>query len=548
MNEPEIYLIVIWQKSGLTEKKINQIVSQQGFEVTLTSAILPENQQLSFIKRLYYNSVTNFRRKIQRVGLDQFTVGIVKDDKPDYGILETSRGYSKVNRRIVGLKKVLRAASKIQDGVHLSDTRLEAEHNLFITFSKSYEELEESYQNLNFDPKEILNIEDLFSILNVSTPYVVQRNFHEIFDRSIAEHGDIDLLVEDTQATAFLIDAKPATNDPSRKLYAVPVGSKSILFDLRDCQENYYPPSWANDILRNRMRSTCGTFYKPSEEDIFYMVAYHALFHKHELKDDYLKFLTDHSCGLTDRTLSDWSEILSSLCRFLSKRKYDITIPEDKTVKLNPFHYILSNLSDTRNITRETFIPEHHARRFVEEIKAKPVFLYQKSNKLADVSVLSSNIAPLNMLVCKIVNLKDLNYAPYILNEYSQLKLYGNSHAPKVFSYFYDNGSYHILMEKIIGRTLDYLLEKKPNFLIKNRDAILMGLTSAENLLCVKCIQHRDIRETNIFITPKAEVKLIDFGLSCSAYDKQALIPSALKYSGNDQQDFGRIKLILENL
>ena len=58
-----------------------------------------------------------------------------------------------------------------------------------------------------FVPKNITNIKDVFSILNVSLDYVVQRNFHEIFDRENAEHGDIDLLVSDPKAAALVVGA-----------------------------------------------------------------------------------------------------------------------------------------------------------------------------------------------------------------------------------------------------------------------------------------------------------------------------------------------------
>jgi hypothetical protein len=95
-------------------------------------------------------------------------------------------------------------------------------------------------ENLQFKPKKISTLEDAFSLLNISTKYVVQRNFDEVFDRNNADHGDIDLLVEDTESTARLIGAIPATDDPLRKLYKLVIDQNDVLIDLRDIRENYY--------------------------------------------------------------------------------------------------------------------------------------------------------------------------------------------------------------------------------------------------------------------------------------------------------------------
>ena len=547
MNKSEIYLIIFWENSGISIDQANKLINQEGFNCTLCDGVIPLDEQLMFIKRLYYQSVTNFKSKIKRVGAGRITVGIVEDSNPDYGLIHTTRGYSNVNRNILNLKKKLRSYANVADGIHLSDTKKEAEHNLFITFSKTYLQLEKSLTNLKFLPKKITNIKDVFSILNVSLDYVVQRNFHEIFDRENAEHGDIDLLVRDTKETALLIDAQPATSDATRKLYVVNAGPDNILFDLRDCKENYYAPTWAEDILKSKILSECETFFRPCDQDLIYMVAYHALFHKFELREDYLDFLKEISLRVSNQPLNDWDEILSSLTRFLKKNKYEIPVPKDKTVKLNPFHYIATRLTDSPNTTRNVFLPEHHARNFVKMIKENPTVIYEKTNSLAKVTVLTSQKRPFNMMICKIVSVKDLKFAPYLLNEYFQLELYGNRHAPKVFSWFFDDGKYHILMERINGMRLDLLLKKNNDFLTINKEAILRSLSSAENFLKNKGIQHRDIRETNIFITPEGGVKLIDFGISCSVYDKNAPLPEALANTGDDTKDFARLKSLYFN-
>ncbi|MDA9823750.1 protein kinase [Paracoccaceae bacterium] len=548
MNKSEIYLIVFWENAGVDIKLAETLIKKEGFNCKLTTGELAESDQLRFVKRLYYSSVTNFSAKIERVGAGEIIVGVVEDSNPNYQLMHTTRGYSSVNKNILTLKKKLRRICSVNDGVHLSDTLDEAKHNLFVAFSKEYAQLKRSLTNLKFQPKWITCISDVFSLLNVSLDYVVQRNFHEIFDRTAALHGDIDLLVRDTQAAALLIDAKPSTNDETRKLYEVTVGASKIKFDLRDCEENYYCPSWAEDILRRRIISKCGTFFRPNDQDLIYMVAYHALFHKFELKDDYLTFIKDNSSALTDYPLSQWDNILRSLARFLEKRKYEVSIPKDRTVKLNPFHYVATGLTDNSHTTRKSFLPEHHARSFVNHMAEKPKILFNKDFTLSHATIFTREETPWNLLVCKSVVVNDLNFAPYLLNEGFQLELYGNKHAPKVFSYFFKKNRYFILMERVNGIRLDKLFQNDRKFLEKNSEKILMELDSAELLLKNKGIQHRDIREKNMFITPKIEVKLIDFGLSCSIQDKNAALPAALKNTGNDCEDFNRIRHLITSL
>jgi len=548
MQESEIYLIIFWENSGIGIELAQELITADGFDVELTTGSLEAPSQMTFVKRLYYQSVTNFCEKISRVGCSELIIGVIKDDSPNYGLVHTTRGYSKVNKNILKLKKKLREKSKISDGVHISDTKKEAEHNLYIAFSITYSDLLKSRKDLRFSPKKIENVQDIFKILNVSMEYVVQRNFHEIFYRSDIHHGDIDLLVKDSEAASILLDAAPATEDPTRKLFSISTGSDQILFDIRDCDENYYPPKWTDDILKRRTLSDCGTYYLPSVEDYIYTLAYHAVFHKFQLSSDYLKQIVETSEKYTDLPLTNWNNILSSLKRFLQKNKYDVSVPKDKTVKLNPFHYLVTQMTDVENITRTSFLPEHHTRNFINDMIAQPSILYQKENAIADVKVITSTANPLNLLVCKIVTIKDPKYAQYLSSEHEKLELLGNKYTPKMFGHFVDSGNHYILMSKLQGASLDVLLMKNASFITQNKEKILNDLNSIETFLKSKGLQHRDIRETNVFITPNAEVKLIDFGLSCSIYDTNAPLPETIKYSGDDATDFARLKTVIRSI
>lgn len=548
MEAQEVYLVIFWKNSGISIDKGRDLIQAEGYECSLCPASLAKVDQVGFIERLYFQSVTNFQEKIQRVGLDDFIVGIIKDKNPDYGLAKTSRGYAHVNKNMLFLKNALRGVSRVGDGVHISDSKKEAEHNIFITFSITYQQANNYLSSLNFAPFILKKIDDIFQLLNESMRYVVQRNFHEIDDRSLANHGDIDLLLEDAQAAAFLLNAVPATEDSTRRLYEVKTADGMYRFDFRDCSDGYYDHAWAEKILAERKRSECGRFYIPSDQDLFYMLAYHAIFHKHDLNPEYLEFLKEFSQKNTDKSLNTWQEVFASLSRFLQKNKLSISVPKDKTVKLNPFNYIASGLKDKKDSTRVNFLPEHHARNFVDMILKAPVVLYQRENRLAGVKILTGSKAPFNSLALKIVKVKDLEYAPYILSEHEKLNLMGSQYAPKVFAHFFHGGIYFLLMERLQGVTLDVAIKNHSGLLKEKKDKISRQLYLLAKTLKEKCIRHRDIREKNIFVNVNGDLKIIDFGLACSELDSDAPLPKEVANSGDDDKDIKRLDVLLCNL
>jgi len=90
VNKEEIYLVIFWEKSGISIDKGKALIQDAGYECSLCPASLPKADQLGFIERLYFQSVTNFQKKVDRVGLNDFIVGVVKDKKTDYGLVSTT--------------------------------------------------------------------------------------------------------------------------------------------------------------------------------------------------------------------------------------------------------------------------------------------------------------------------------------------------------------------------------------------------------------------------------------------------------------------------
>ena len=550
IDNSEYYLIILWEKSKINPQTVKDKVNSFNMTVELTEGKLEKNYQHQFIKQLYFKSITNFDEKIKRVGCNKIHVGIIKDENPNYNLTSTTRGFQLINKNIFQLKRELRELSSVSDGVHISDTKEESKHNIFLTFSITYEQI--NLENLQFKPKKILTLEDVFSLLNISTKYVVQRNFDEVFDRekAINGHGNIDILVEDTESAARLIAATHATTDPLRKLYRLVLNDNEILIYIRDIRDNYYDSIWTNEILITRVFNDTYKIYTPDLSNHIYMLMYHTLIHKFDLNSDSSKEYLDQLINLTKNInggeIQNWNEAIISLRRFMLKNQYPVSIPIDKTVKVNPFNAIALGTIENKYLSRTDLLPEHHARSFVKNIFSDPVKLFEKEGSIHRSIVLTGAKEPFNSIVVKMTQSKDLTFSPYIYNEHKYMKLVGTEFAPRLIANFVTEGWYTILMERVKGVPLDELIKQKKittdisNILEQKFTDLLVVLKS-------KNISHRDLRTSNIFITNNIEIKIIDFGLSTSSFDLEAPLPKNIQGTGNDEDDINQIIKEIKN-
>lgn len=543
-NAPEFYLIILWEKCNINPEIVKEKVKEFNMTVELTEGELEKKSQLQFIEQLYYKSITDFNEKIKRVGCNKFQIGIIKDENPNYSITPTTRGFQLINKNVFQLKKELRELSSVSDGVHISDTREESEHNIFLAFSIIYERI--NLKNLKFKPNKISTLEDAFSFLNISTKYVVQRNFDEVFDRDKANHGhgNIDILVEDTESVARLIGAIHATEDPLRKLYKLQFYENEILIYIRDVRDNYYDSIWSKEILHSRTFNDVYNFYIPNHSNHIYMLMYHSLIHKFDLNSDsskeYLDQLIDLTKSIKGGEIHNWNEAIISLRRFMLKNQYFISTPIDKTVKVNPFTAITIGAIENKYLTRTELLPEHHARNFVKDIFSNPIKLHEKEGSIHRSIVLTGAKEPFNSIVVKMTQSKDLTFSPYIYSEHKYIQLLGTEFAPRLIANFITEGWYTIIMERIKGVALNELIKQKKlsteilNILERKFEDLLVVLKS-------KNIAHRDLRASNIFITDNLGIKIIDFGLSASTFDLEAPLPKNIQGSGNDADDIDKI-------
>jgi len=250
--------------------------------------------------------------------------------------------------------------------------------------------------------------------------------------------------------------------------------------------------------------------------------------------------LIDLTKNIKGGEIDNWNEAFISLKRFLLKNQYSISIPIDKTVKVNPFNAIALGTIEKKYLTRTDLLPEHHARNFVKDIFSNPIKLHEKEGSIHRSIVLTGAKEPFNSIVVKMIQAKDLTFSPYIYSEHKYIQLLGTEYAPRLIANFITEGWYTIIMERIKGDPLNELIKQKKissdilNILERKFADLLVVLKS-------KNIAHRDLRASNIFITDNLGIKIIDFGLSTSTFDLEAPLPKNIQGSGNDADDIDKI-------
>ena len=175
------------------------------------------------------------------------------------------------------------------------------------------------------------SINELLSVLNSTTEYVILRNFESIPEQfNSPEHNDIDFLVSDYEEVRMILNAKPLTSSPYRVLNEVEINGILTPIDLRYIGDGYYDEKWESSILNSRIMDNKG-FYKPNKENYFYSLLYHALIHKTNMSKDYKSKL-----NLLSEKLGINNFNRSTLDRFMNTNNYAYSLPIDKSVKFVP--------------------------------------------------------------------------------------------------------------------------------------------------------------------------------------------------------------------
>jgi len=337
---------------------------------------------------LYGETIGSKSSKPERVGTGPFTLIIVEDSSP---VVEGrfQRGILKfVNSKIYDLKEKYRgwamnAGCWGKDLIHASVTTDEFNSNITLFFGRDQYDFKESISSNDKRAKINGSLvgtngwaswEQFFTVINANLCYVVLRNFEDLPDHlDLSRHGDIDFLVDDRFRAKLVMDAKPLTNDPTRVHYEILVNDQAYRVDLRHVGDGYLDHSWEHHILRNREISKRG-FFRPSDEDYYFSLLYHALFHKKEISDEYLKRLQRMAKDLRHPTPSE-----PILLEFMDKMLYRVLEPVDRSVYFRLRPRVVGRRERMKNTIKKGF---YKIARRLDNFFGKPKILRSSLNLL----------------------------------------------------------------------------------------------------------------------------------------------------------------------
>ena len=298
------------------------------------------------MSRFYGQKLPKGSHKEKHVGRGVFTVVIIKDI-PRYENRKTSRGYDEVvNVNMFDSKQKYREWTGGGHKIHATDSIVETKHNLMLLFGEEYSEIQNrsSWDRTEKQLKRDLsgatgwkNLNEVFTVLNATSNYIVLRNF-EVFpdDYTMEDHGDIDFMSEKPIDFAFILNGYKVFNKKHRVHYRMNVGEKEVLFDSRGVNDGYYDSKWSNLILSSKIIEK-ELFYKPTNEQYFYSLLYHSLVHKLSISNDYIVRLSNLAgiIGIDKIHLKDKTSMKSLLLDYMKSNNYILSIPRDHSVYFN---------------------------------------------------------------------------------------------------------------------------------------------------------------------------------------------------------------------
>ena len=510
-SKKELHLIIIWENGRYKEKEIIKSISEK-FE-------LVEKYKINWNKNLFGKNLTTFygtnlppkSEKENHCGKGEFLLIIFYDNDPKYGYVETSKGKEKVNTNIFACKEKFRDLTGGGHKIHSTNSPLETNHDLTLLLGINYNDYEISLKNKLDKNKENENIvenipnniigvngweslEQLFYVMNSSLDYVVMRNFEYLPDNRFSkEHGDIDFLVKDLDQAVFITNAKRLY----KKRYKINVDGKDVLVDFEHVRDGSYDHKWQNNILKKRILIK-NSFYIPDDEDYFFSLIYHIMFHKTYIETDYPDKIKNiyKKLSFYDSSRCNFDNYLKFLEKFLSVNNYQITKPKDISYffdeKVLNYKIDIENFSKTNLKNVEPYK--------VSEWKNSSGYIYFKAE--------SDNK---KNLFIKSRGIGDSSKREYqVIKELSNID---DKYFPKLYYHKSLEEINFIIMEEIEGQRLDHLVNSNEFGSKSNqfKENIYKGIFKILKILHKSKIVHRDIRPQNLLIKNDGTPVLIDF-------------------------------------
>ena len=131
LSPSETHLLVLWPAARVKEREILDDVARHVDVVAVRELAWPVPPEEGF-KKFYGAKLEVASGKVASCGGGAFLLVVVKDRKPRYGMMETSRGCERVNLRLFAMKSRYRRWTGGGHKVHASNTPEEARRDLFL--------------------------------------------------------------------------------------------------------------------------------------------------------------------------------------------------------------------------------------------------------------------------------------------------------------------------------------------------------------------------------------------------------------------------------
>ncbi|MFA0208586.1 hypothetical protein AB4536_17040 [Vibrio cyclitrophicus] len=335
MNEKEYHIFIIWEKGrNLESELINKIETE--FEVVQTFSVKWSLYQVSNnFTRFYGANLPKNSDKEKHCGKGEFKLVVVKDNKPNYDIRQTSKGPRRVNTNMFDTKKTLRELTGGGHKIHGTDSEQETRHNVALLLGLSLGDFLQKYTKRTEDIKLERDIsgslgwdsfDQLFYILNECSEYLVLRNADNINEEYfINNDGDVDLLARNSDEVKYVLGDLNSINEKREHMY-VAVNNNEVKFEVYNTGENLFHESFENALFKQRRMF--GNIVCLQKEMEFFGLIYHALLmkpklsekHKHRLKQNYSEFLDNGNVSE--------SALESMLINYFAEHGYEFTPPD----------------------------------------------------------------------------------------------------------------------------------------------------------------------------------------------------------------------------
>lgn len=332
----EIHLFIIWNNARNHESRIVNDINKRFKIVGLYEVFWDKKLFQKNLLRFYNDQKAYIIQKEKHCGTGPFLLLIIEDEHPIYGPRKTSKGTKIVNVNMFDLKEMYRCWSGGGHLIHGSNDIQESYHDLSFILGRELKKYlnREWDANLNIKKwkKNIIglqkwnSLEDILFILNINIKYCILRNFENLpHEYGVGKHSDIDLLVDDYNYAKYLLNSKKSTFIPNRVQNIILIKNSYINVDLRYLGDLYYDEKWETKMLETRQ--IYNDFYVLNNENYFYSLIYHIIYHKNIISDDYIKKL--NSIVAKYKGIDDYILLVDNYC---IKNGYKICEPKDYTV------------------------------------------------------------------------------------------------------------------------------------------------------------------------------------------------------------------------